>query len=75
MSLVLGQKVLQSPPGLATDMLKATLDELCAQIAQTSDCTLAFVINLKIEPLNVQGTLALMLTAQAVKKLLTKLNY
>lgn len=54
---------IQSVPDIATDMLKATLDELCSEIALESSITTAVSIGLSIEPVHLRGTLALMFDA------------
>ncbi len=60
-----GLQVIQSVPDIATDMIKATLDELSGQIALNSSRSLSVVIDLHIEPQGSEAKLVLMLDADS----------
>lgn len=59
----------QSIPDIATDMIKAVVDELSAGVAQQSSTSLTMVFHVAIHPLDTKATLAILLDDASAEKL------
>ncbi|PIP27405.1 MAG: hypothetical protein COX30_01975 [Candidatus Moranbacteria bacterium CG23_combo_of_CG06-09_8_20_14_all_39_10] len=65
--------MIQSVPNIATDMIKATMDEVMAEISQKSENVLVFEAELIINPHSISSKLFLLLDTDSAEKLLKKL--
>ena len=74
LSETMGSSSLHSLPAIEIDMLKATLDEICAQIAISSNDALVFAAEVDIKPLSSSLYLVILLDVNSTEKLLKKLS-
>ncbi len=65
--------MIQSVPNIATDMIKAMLDEVMAEVSQKSENVLVFEAELIINPHSISSKLFLLLDTDSAEKLLKKL--
>ena len=67
-------QLISSIPALTTDMLKASLDELCGEIAMESSHALAFSTSLDILPLDIEGKIILIIDDDSMMKILERVK-
>jgi chemotaxis protein CheC len=74
LSTTIQTPITHSIPDIATDMLKALLDEICGSIAQQSEHTAALSMGFEISPYATRGTIAIIINDTSAVNLLTKLS-
>lgn len=67
-------QLLTSIPDLTSDMVKASLDELCGDIALKSENALAVITSFSIAPMNASGKMVLIVDESTVNKILDKVK-